>query len=46
MSITMVSSRINSPSDENTATLSIGDEHAATYITKIAELVNPSSSIS
>ena len=45
MSITMVSSRINSPSDENTATLSIGDEHAATYITKIAELVNPSSSI-
>ena len=45
MSITMVSSRINSPSDENTATLSLGDEHAATYITKIADLVNPSSSI-
>ena len=45
MSVTMVSNRINNPSDPNTATLTIGDEHSAVYITKVAELVNPSSAI-
>ena len=45
MSITMVSNRINSPSDPNTATLTLGDEHSAIYISKIADLVNPSSAI-
>ena len=45
MSITTVSNRINSPSDPNTALSSFGDEHSAIYITKVAELVNPSSAI-
>ena len=45
MSVTMVSNRINSPSDPNTATLTIGDEHSACYISKVADLVNPSSAI-
>ena len=45
MSITMVSNRINSPTDINSAKLPFGDEHDAVYISKIADLVNPSSSI-
>ena len=45
MSLTLVSSRINSPSDPNTALLPFGDTHEAVYITKAADLVNPSSSI-
>ena len=45
MSITTISQRINAPADTNTATLPIGDEHNGCYITKIADLSNPSSSI-
>ena len=45
MSITLVSNRINSPSDPNTALLSTGDLHDAVYITKAATLTNPSTSI-
>ena len=45
MSLTLVSSRINSPADPNTALLPFGDTHEAVYITKAADLVNPSSSI-
>ena len=45
MSITLVSNRINSPSDPNTAKLSVGDGHDAVYITKTATLTNPSGSI-
>ena len=45
MSITLTSSRINNPSNPNTALLPRGDEHTAAYITKVATLTNPSSSI-
>ena len=45
MSATLISSRINSPADPNTAKLAFGDEHEAAYITKVATLTNPSSSI-
>lgn len=45
MSITMVSSRINNPTDANTALLANNDLHNAVYITKAATLTNPSSSI-
>ena len=45
MSITMVSSRINSPSNINSALLPFGDLHEAVYITKVANLVNPATSI-
>ena len=45
MSITTISQRINAPTDPTTAQLPIGDEHNGCYITKIADLVNPSSSI-
>ena len=45
MSITMVSSRINNPSDANVAKRPFGDEHSAIYISKVADLVNPSSAI-
>ncbi|AFB15365.1 hypothetical protein RW01021201_089 [Synechococcus phage S-RIM8] len=45
MSITLVSNRINSPADPNTALLATGDGHDAVYISKIATLTNPSSSI-
>lgn len=45
MSITMVSNRINNPTDANTALLATGDLHDAVYITKVATLTNPSSSI-
>ena len=45
MSITCTSDRINNPSDPNTSLLPTGDTHAAVYITKLAELSNPSGSI-
>tara|TARA_A200000113_G_scaffold38545_2_gene31461 strand:- start:7184 stop:14476 length:7293 start_codon:yes stop_codon:yes gene_type:complete len=45
LSITCVSNRINNPSDENTALLASGDEHEAAYITRPANLVNPSKSL-
>jgi len=45
MSITLTSNRINSPSNPNSAQLASGDAHDAVYITKVAELVNPSTSI-
>ena len=45
LSITMVSNRINSPASVNSALLPFGDNHEAVYITKIADLVNPSTSI-
>ena len=45
MSITTISHRINSPSDPNTAKLPVGDGHNGVYITKVADLSNPSSSI-
>ena len=45
LSITLTSNRINAPSDPNTALLATGDEHDAVYITKVAQLVNPSSAI-
>ena len=45
LSITCVSNRINNPSDENTARLASGDEHEAAYITRPANLVNPSKSL-
>ena len=45
MSITMVSSRINNPSDPNVAKRPFGDEHSAIYISKVADLTNPSSAI-
>ena len=41
----LLSNRINSPSDPNTALSSFGDEHSAFTSLKIAELVNPSSAI-
>ena len=45
MSITLVSNRINNPSDANSALLANGDSHNAVYISKVATLTNPSSSI-
>ena len=45
LSATLVSSRINNPSDPNTAKLAVGDGHDAVYITRIADLTNPSGSI-
>ena len=45
MSITTISHRINSPADPNTAKLPVGDGHNGVYITKVADLSNPSSSI-
>ena len=45
LSVTCTSDRINNPSDPNTSLLPIGDEHAAVYITKLAELTNPSGAI-
>ncbi len=45
LSVTLTSNRINSPADANTALLSTGDAHDAVYISKVAQLVNPSSSI-
>ena len=45
MSITAVMNRINNPTNINSAKLSVGDEHDAVYITRVANLVNPSGSI-
>ena len=45
MSATLVSNRINNPSDPNSAKVPFGDDHAAAYITKVATLTNPSSAI-
>ena len=45
MSMTTVMNRINNPSDPNTAKLSVGDSHDAVYITRAANLVNPSGAI-
>ncbi|AIX46147.1 virion structural protein [Synechococcus phage ACG-2014b] len=45
MSATLISSRINSPANANSALLPTGDEHDAVYISKIAALTNPSTSI-
>ena len=45
MSITCVSNRINNPSDPNTAKLAVGDEHDGVYISRVANLTNPSGSI-
>ena len=45
MSITTISHRINAPADPNTAQLPVGDGHNGVYITKVADLSNPSSSI-
>jgi hypothetical protein len=45
LSATLVSSRINNPSDPNTAKLAVGDSHDAVYISRIADLTNPSGSI-
>ena len=42
MSMTTVMNRINNPSDPNTAKLSTGDSHDAVYITRAANLSNPS----
>ena len=45
MSATLISNRINNPSNANSALLASGDDHDAVYISKIATLTNPSSSI-
>ena len=45
MSATLVSNRINNPSNPNTAKQAVGDEHEAVYITRVADLTNPSGSI-
>lgn len=45
MSLILVSNRINNPSNPNSAKLSVGDDHEAVYITRIATLTNPSSAI-
>jgi len=45
LSVTLVSNRINNPSNPNSALLPAGDDHTAAYITKVATLTNPSSSI-
>ena len=44
-SIITTSNRINSPSNPNDARLAKGDPHEAVYISKIANLTNPSGSI-
>ena len=43
--MTTVMNRINNPSDPNTAKLSVGDSLDAVYITRAANLVNPSGAI-
>jgi hypothetical protein len=45
MSSILVSNRINNPTNFNSAKLSVGDEHDAVYISRVANLVNPSGSI-
>ena len=45
LSAILVSNRINNPTNFNSAKLSTGDEHDAVYISRVANLVNPSGSI-
>ena len=45
LSITCVSNRINNPTNSDSSKLPVGDEHDAVYITRIANLENPSGSI-
>ncbi len=45
LSATLVSNRINNPADVNSANLAVGDKHEAVYITRTADLTNPSGSI-
>ncbi len=45
MSMTTVMNRINNPADPNTAKLSVGDLHDAVYITRAADLSNPSGAL-
>ena len=45
MSMTTVMNRINNPANPNTAKLSVGDSHDAVYITRAADLINPSGAI-
>ena len=45
LSTILVTNRINNPTNINSAKLSVGDEHNAVYITRVANLVNPSGSI-
>ena len=45
MSATLISNRINNPTDINSAKLPVGDAHDAVYITRTANLTNPSGSI-
>jgi len=45
LSATLVSNRINNPADVNSANLAVGDKHEAVYITRTADLKNPSGSI-
>jgi hypothetical protein len=44
-SLLTTTNRINKPSNANAALVSVGDEHEACYITKVATLTNPSGSI-
>ena len=45
LSATLVSNRVNNPADVNSANLAVGDKHEAVYITRTADLKNPSGSI-
>jgi len=45
MSLILVSNRINNPANSDSSKLANGDEHEAVYITRVASLTNPSSSI-
>ena len=45
LSTVLVTNRINNPADTDSATLAVGDKHDAVYITRVANLVNPSGSI-
>jgi hypothetical protein len=45
MSLTTISNRINWPTNTNSSKLITGDEHNAVYITRVADLTNPSKSI-
>ena len=45
MSMTCVMNRINSPADPNTAKQSVGDLHDGVYITRAADLSNPSGAL-
>ena len=45
LSAILVTNRINSPTATDSALKSVGDEHDAVYITRVANLANPSGSI-